>query len=185
MNEFEIKILDFIQQTVGCKAMDFIMPYVSMLGDYGILCIAVSLVLIIIPKTRKTGLQSGLALLIGFILCNLIFKPLIFRVRPYYVNTDFVPIIARLTDGSFPSGHSLALFETATVFAVNDKRFGIPALIAAAAVSFSRLYLYAHYPTDVLAGILLGIAVGFFSIWLVNKGYKIYNEKKLGKEHHI
>ena len=177
MNEFEIKILDFIQQTAGCKALDFLMPIVSVFGDYGIVCIALSLVLIIIPKTRKMGLQSGLALLIGLIVCNIILKPLVFRPRPYFVNTDFVPIVEQLKDGSFPSGHALALFETSTVFMIRDKRFGIPSIIVAFAVAFSRLYLYMHYPSDVLAGTVIGIGIGFLSVWIVNKFCEKYGKK--------
>ncbi|MBQ0084340.1 MAG: phosphatase PAP2 family protein [Clostridiales bacterium] len=176
MNEFEIKILDFIQQTAGCKALDFIMPIVSLLGDYGIVCIALSLLLIIIPKTRKMGIQSGLALFIGLIVCNIILKPLIFRTRPFYIN-DFNVLVERLSDGSFPSGHALSVFETATVFMIRDKRFGIPALVLAFLISFSRLYLYMHYPSDVIAGIIIGTLIGFLSVWIVNKVYEKYVDK--------
>ena len=175
MNAFEIKILDAIQQTFGCKFMDFIMPKISYLGDYGIVCIALSLLFIMIPKTRKMGISSGLALFIGLIVCNLLLKPLVFRVRPYFINTDAVLLVKRLEDGSFPSGHALAVFETATAFMKHDKRFGIPALVLAFLVAFSRLYLYVHYPSDVIAGILLGVIIGLTSCFIIKKLYIKYD----------
>ena len=52
---------------------------------------------------------------------------------------------------------------------LNDKRLGIPATILAILIAFSRLYLYVHYPTDVIVSIFLGIAFAFISTWLAKK----------------
>jgi undecaprenyl-diphosphatase len=77
--------------------------------------------------------------------------------------------VATPHDFSFPSGHTIASFEAATALALHNKKLGIPALILAGLIAFSRLYLYVHYPTDVIVSIFLGIAFAFISTWLVKK----------------
>lgn len=169
MNEFEIKFLDFIQDKLACKFLDFLMPIISLFGDGGIFWIALALLFIIIPKTRKTGITMGCALLLGLIFGNGLLKNLIARTRPYDINTGFNLLVKKLSDYSFPSGHTLASFECASVLMIKHKKLGIPALILAVFIAFSRLYLYVHYPTDVLAGALLGTAFGFLAVFIVNK----------------
>ena len=110
----------------------------------------------------------GVALLCGLIVGNLTLKPLIGRIRPYDLNPGVSLLIDKLHDFSFPSGHTLSSFEGATVLLIRDKRFGIPAMILAAIIALSRLYLYVHYPTDVLAGAVLGITFGILAVSIVN-----------------
>ena len=182
MNVFELKILDFIQEHFKCGFLDWLMPLITKLGDGGIFWIAVAVVLLFTKKYRKTGAMMGVALLLGLLIGNLTLKPLVARVRPYDmpgVRVDL--LVERLSDASFPSGHTLACFEAATVLMINDKRLGIPAMGIAVAVALSRLYLYVHYPTDVLAGAVLGTLFGFAACLIVNRAVKIYNEKRLAK----
>ena len=178
MNHFEAQILDFIREKLSCRFLDFIMPIITRLGDGGIFWICVAIVLICIPKTRKIGFSCALALLIGFLLGNLLLKNIVSRIRPYDLKQDIELLIKRLSDYSFPSGHTLASFEAATVLMIKDKRLGIPALILAILIAFSRIYLYVHYPSDVLAGILFGIAFAFLAVFIVDKIY-IKRETKL------
>lgn len=181
MNDFEINILNFIQDTFACPFLDKVMPIITIFGDKGIFWIAVALILIIIKKTRKTGVMMGAALLLGLIIGNVILKNAIARTRPYDVNTAMQAelLVKALSDFSFPSGHTLASFEAATVLLIRDKRFGIPALVLAVLIALSRLYLYVHYPTDVLAGALLGEFIGIFACYLVDKIYKRFEKKPI------
>lgn len=181
MNDFEINILNFIQDTFACPFLDKVMPIITIFGDKGIFWIAVALILIIIKKTRKTGVMMGAALLLGLIIGNVILKNAIARTRPYDVNTAMQAelLVKALSDFSFPSGHTLASFEAATVLLIRDKRFGIPALVLAVLIALSRLYLYVHYPTDVLAGALLGVFIGIFACYLVDKIYKRFEKKPI------
>ena len=125
--------------------------------------------------------MMGAALLFGFLVGNMTLKPLVGRIRPYDFNTlrEIPLLVERLSDYSFPSGHTLASLEGATVLLIRDKRLGIPAMIAAILVALSRLYLYVHYPTDVLAGALLGILFAFLGVWVVKFVYKKVTKKEL------
>lgn len=177
MNEFELKILDFIRDNLACPFLDAVMPVITLFGEHGIFWIAVALLLIILSKTRKTGISMGIALLMGLIIGNLILKNVVGRIRPYDLNPGIEILVARLSDFSFPSGHTLASFEAATVLFIYNKRLGIPAVTLASLIALSRLYLYVHYPTDVLAGIILGIFIGIFSCYLTDKIYKHFRRK--------
>ena len=169
MNEFEIKILDFIRERLACPFLDAVMPLITSLANGGIIWIIAAILLLIFKKSRKTGFSVALALITGLIIGNLILKNLVGRIRPYEFNEGVEILVARLSDYSFPSGHTLASFEAATVLLIRDKRLGVPALVLAVAIAFSRLYLYVHYPTDVLAGIILGVLIGIFACKTVDK----------------
>ena len=169
MNEFEIKILDFIRERFACPFLDAVIPLITSLANGGIIWIIAAVLLLIFKKSRKTGFSVALALITGLIIGNLILKNLVGRARPYEFNEGVEILVARLSDYSFPSGHTLASFEAATVLLICDKRLGIPALVLAVAIAFSRLYLYVHYPTDVLAGIILGVLIGIFACKTVDK----------------
>lgn len=172
MNNFELGILDFIQQYWGSAFLDFLMPIITALGDGGIFWIALAVILLFFKKTRKTGFTIGAALLIGFIVGNLFLKNVVGRIRPYDLNPNITLLVDKLHDYSFPSGHTLASFEAATAIYLRNKKFGIAALILAFLIAFSRLYLYVHYPTDVLASIILGTAIAFLSYFIINKLYE-------------
>ena len=167
MNVFELGILDFIQETFRCTFLDVFFPIVTKFGDGGIFWIAVSVLLLFFKKTRRTALMMGAALTLGVLIVNLGVKPLVGRIRPYDLNPAVELLVPALSDYSFPSGHTLACFECTTVLMVRDKRFGIPALVLSILVALSRLYLYVHYPSDVLVGLLLGIFFGWCGMKLV------------------
>lgn len=180
---FDLPILDWIAETLHCVFLDFLMPIITVLGNAGIFWIAVAVVLLLIPKYRKIGLGMGVSLIIGLLVCNVTLKPLIARPRPYdYQLSHFGKtvelLIAAPHDFSFPSGHTLASFEGATVLLIGNKKLGIPAMVLACLIAFSRLYLYVHYPTDVLVAVVMGIGFGFLGNWLVNKGYAYFSRRQ-------
>ncbi len=179
LNEFELNILDFIRENIACPILDTIVPIITKLGDGGIFWIITAVVMIIFKNTRKTGLTVGIALLLGFIIGNLILKNAIGRIRPYDLCPNIKLLVPALSDFSFPSGHTLASFEAATVLLIRDKRFGIPAIILASLIALSRLYLYVHYPTDVLAGIILGVTIAILSCKFTDRLYSKFKHKSL------
>ena len=180
---FDLPILEWIAANLYCPLLDVLMPLITLLGDAGIFWIAVAVVLLFIPKYRRIGLSMGAALVIGLLLCNVTLKPLVQRIRPYdYQLQHFGKTISLLIpaqhDFSFPSGHTIASFEAATVLLIHNRKMGIPAIILAVLIAFSRLYLYVHYPTDVLASVVLGIGIAFLGSWLVQKAYERFGRKQ-------
>ncbi len=182
INQFEIGILNFIQDTFSCGFLDFFFKTITKFSDEGIGWIVLAIVLLCFKKTRKTGFCLAAALIIGEILGNQIIKKIFERPRPYTVNPDFTPIIPKLKSFSFPSGHTRCAFECALVIFLNNKKWGTAALIFAGLTGISRNYLYMHYPTDVLAGAALGIIDGFIAFFIVKKIYEYVNQKKLNKK---
>ena len=157
---FDLPILDWIQANLQSGFMDKFMPFITKFGDHGTFWMIVAALLFVFPKTRKTGLGMAIAMILGLIVCNMTLKPLVGRIRPYDLQAELGITIQllgeRMHDFSFPSGHTIASFEAAVVMLKNSKKMGIPAMILAVLISFSRLYLYVHYPTDVITSVILG-----------------------------
>ena len=171
---FDLPILDWIAANLWCPLLDAVMPVITVLGNAGIFWMVITATLLLFKKTRRVGLGMGIAMLMGLLLCNLTLKPLCQRPRPYDYQFDvfnkLIPLlIEQQHDFSFPSGHTIASFEAAGVIALNNKKWGIPALILASLIAFSRLYLYVHYPTDVLVSVLLGLALAFVGNQLAHR----------------
>lgn len=168
LNLAELPILDWIQTYCRNGFLDAVLPFLSILVNKGIICIVLAIVLLSFKKTRKSGIVISIALTIGLIAVNLTLKPLVGRIRPYDMKEGVELLVARLSDASFPSGHTLACFEAsfALLFCKHYK-IAVPALVYSVIVAFSRLYLYVHYPTDVLAGAVLGILFALVAYLIV------------------
>lgn len=160
-------ILDLIQR-LRCPLLDWLMPLYSRLGDHGAICIWLALMLLLFPKTRKIGAALAVALILCLFSGNLLLKPLVARIRPYEANGFSGLLVPPLGDFSFPSGHTFSCVAAAFVLAHYHKKAGAFAWLAAALMAFSRLYLYVHYPSDVLGGLLLGLAAGFIACRLLD-----------------
>lgn len=164
---WEFQFLDAIQTYLKNPFFDAVMPFISSLANGGLIWIVTTLILLLIKRTRRTGFCCAVALIFMLLFGNVFLKPLIARVRPFDVNTAVTLLIAAPTDFSFPSGHTFASFACACCILMDNKKLGIPALILAILIAFSRMYLYVHYPTDILGGILLGIFAAYLGHWIV------------------
>lgn len=162
------EILLQIQQHLRTDMLTPFMKIVTFLGNGGWFWILCAVVLLAVPKTRKTGYAAVLSLIFGVIVTNLLLKNIVARPRPFAEIEALIPLIAKPTDFSFPSGHTTASFAVALVMLrMLPKKFGIPAVVLAALVAFSRLYLGVHYPTDVLTGFVIALVGSMLSVWIV------------------
>ena len=181
---FDLPILDWIAGNLRCSVLDAVIPAITKLGDHGLFWIGLTVLMLLFPRTRKAGVTMALALLTGLLVCNVVMKPLFARMRPYDYQLLFhhrvIPLLIEAEkDFSFPSGHTIASFEAATALFLRHKKLGIPALILACLIAFSRLYLYVHYPTDVLTSVILGIGIAFLSAKLLDEGHRLCRRQGL------
>ncbi|MCI2154355.1 MAG: phosphatase PAP2 family protein [Solobacterium sp.] len=155
----EIQFLNWLQ-SVRVPMMDFLMPLVS---DGIVLFLIAPFILLFRKSTRRTGIIVLIAIVLDIVLCNGILKNLFQRVRPCDVNTAVVLLVPRPTDYSFPSGHTALSFAVVAVLGKSDscRKWRVPAMVLACMIAFSRMYLYLHYPTDILAGIVCGVFCGW------------------------
>ena len=183
---FDLPILDWIQSVMQSDFMDKFMPFITLFGEKGLFWIVLSVLFIIFPKTRKMGLGMGFAMILGLLVCNVTLKPLIARPRPYdfqlsQFGKEISLLIEAQHDFSFPSGHTIACFEASVVMLKNNKWMGIPAFILGILVSFSRMYLYVHYPTDVIVSVILGTLFAFIGDALAGAVAPRLKPRKRGK----
>ena len=157
----ELKILDWIQ-ALHNPVTDVLFVWITRLGNVGMIWILLAAVLLLRRKTRKTGDILAAALVVDVLLCNGLLKHLFHRVRPCDVNTAVSLLVSRPTDYSFPSGHTAASFAAvAALYLAGARRLWKPALVLGILIAFSRLYLYVHYPSDILGGVLVGLFAGW------------------------
>lgn len=156
----EGNMLLWIQQHLRSPLLTPVMRLLSTLGNGGAFWIALTVLLIAFKKTRRTGLYCAAAMLLTFVLVNLMLKPAVGRVRPYELFERLMILVSRPGDASFPSGHSANSMACAwTIFRMAPRKYGVVALVLALLIAFSRLYVGVHFPTDVLAGLLIGAAM--------------------------
>lgn len=174
----EYSILNYIQN-LRTPFLDLLMSSVTRLGDGGVIWIILAIILLFFKKTRKLGISSITALILGTVVFTLILKNIIARERPYSNEEALLNVnqllISPPKDYSFPSGHSMASFATSISILLNNRKIGIFALLLACLIAFSRMYLYVHFPSDVIFGALFGTVTAIFSNFLINK---IINRRK-------
>ena len=159
-------ILLWIQE---CMRNDVLTPFwiaVTTLGNGGLIWLIGSALLLISKKTRKIGIMALVALAFSVLIDNVILKNLVARTRPYEVVPGLTSLIGAQNDFSFPSGHTGSSFAAVVVmYRGLQKNVGVPALVFAFLMGFSRLYVGVHYPSDVISGALIGTAIALFTYW--------------------
>jgi len=165
-------ILDLIQDIISGTISNKIWLFFTYIGNYGLIWIAIDFGLLLYPKTRRVGIICSVALILGLIVTNGLLKNMVARARPYNFG-DVVLLIEEPQDYSFPSGHTTASFALAFVLLMEKLKLNriniyIPILVLATLVGFSRLYLYVHYPTDILASVVIAYFCSIAARYLVN-----------------
>ena len=162
-------VLLWIQEYLRNPILNAIMIFITTLGDKGYIWIAATIALLIPKKTRKIGILSAAALLGSLLINNELIKNLVKRPRPFVTFTDLQIIIPTPSQYSFPSGHTSSSFAAAAVFYRHlPKKLGVSSVVLAGLIGFSRMYVGVHYPTDVLAGVIMGVFLSYLAEYLVN-----------------
>lgn len=161
----------FIQEHIRTALGDLIIPVWSSLGNAGILWIVTALILLCFRKTRRAGALALGGMLINLLVVNGIIKHLAARPRPWLVVDGLVNLLDEKDPNSFPSGHTSAAFAFAAAmcFHLDAKWAKFLAVAAAAFMGWSRLYVAVHFPSDVLAGAIIGTLCGVLATWLYRK----------------
>lgn len=169
------EILYFIQEFLRSEYLNEIFSFITRLGDWGVIWIIISIILLIPKKTRKVGVLSICSLLLCYVANDLIIKKIVARERPFNQFSELIPLIKKPIGFSFPSGHSASSFASAGIlFRYLDKKYGILAIVLAGIIAFSRLYLGVHFPSDVIVGIIMGL----LSSYIISKLEKYISLKR-------
>ena len=167
-----------VLQGLRTQILDAGMLFFTHLGDAGFIWAALTAVLLVFRRTRRVGCVLAAALLVDAVLCNLILKPLVARIRPCDILADVQLLISRPDEFSFPSGHTAASFASVTaLWLAGKKQWALAALPLGVLIAFSRMYLFVHYPTDIIGGVLVGVGCG----WIGAKLVEMFWQKNFAK----
>lgn len=168
-------------QNIRCQFLDgLFVTLTDIVGSYGYLWLAVGALLCVFKKTRKCGFAVLLSYALVFVTGQFVLKDWIARVRPCNIDTAVELLVARPSSYSCPSTHTAWSFAAATAIFMDRKKWGIGAFVLATLIGFSRMYLFVHFPTDVLVGVVLGVAAGIGAVYIVRLISKQI-DKKLGR----
>lgn len=174
---FDFSILNSIRDSMSCAFLDYFAVILSYITTWGLIWIVLGVVLIFFKKTRALGVVLLIALALGFLTGDLLLKHVISRPRPFVMNPGVSLLISPPSGASFPSTHCCFAAAVTTVLLLNGKKLGFVALAATVCIAFSRMYLYVHFPSDVLAGLVLGVICGVAAVVI---GNLLKLEKRLG-----
>lgn len=175
---WEFAFLHFLQE-LHTPWLDQIMTAVTSLANHGEVWVLLALVFCCVPKTRRMGFAMALSIAVGYVAGNLVLKNLIARSRPCWVRPEVPVLVPVPRDYSFPSGHTLVSFEGAVCIWRFERKWGWAALGLALLIAFSRMYLFVHFPTDILGGMVLGTANGYVAAgYLRERGIRQNGKEK-------
>ena len=163
---FDIFVLEYIKENFNGPKIDKIMVGFTMLGELGVFWGVVGLILTLQDKYRNNGAMVFVALFVTTIMGEGIIKNIVKRHRPCEEINEKDMVIKKPLSYSFPSGHTASSFAVAGVLVRCFSIWGIVFLLIASLIAFSRMYLYVHYPTDIVAGITLGLLCSQFTLYM-------------------
>lgn len=181
ITKIDFSILYWIQDNLRNSFMDFVMPLFSNLQDGGLIWISIAVVMLFFKRTRYCGIAVLFAMGIDTLITEYGIKNIVCRVRPCNLVDDVNMLVKKPTSYSFPSNHSASAFAgaVAVMLTIKKKAWTIPAFVFSGIISFSRMYVFVHFPSDVFAGILLGSTVSVLVCYLMKKtGFKALLERK-------
>jgi undecaprenyl-diphosphatase len=172
IQQLDDTLISFVYHNLHTPLLDKIMIFITNLGNSGAIWIALTFLFLMFKQTRKLGILLTFALLLELFICDGVLKNIFARPRPF-TRFDVDLLIPSPHSYSFPSGHTASSFTAAFIIFYYERKIGALALLLAALIGFSRVYLFCHYPSDILGGIILALIISFFTI----KICKLYENK--------
>lgn len=160
----DFSILYAIQQMHSPLLDQLILALTTVMGHYGQIWLVVGVALCIPKKTRSCGVSVLISYVLVYLIGHLGLKDLIARARPCQIDQTVELLVKRPSSYSCPSTHTAWAFAAATAIFMYFKKPGIVVYIIAALIGFSRMYLFVHFPTDVLFGAVLGIVLAVLTV---------------------
>ena len=176
LSQLDGQTLLFVQDHLRFEELNPFMIRFTNLGEFGLIWIIITVLLLIPKKSRRAGICSALALVASLCVTNFFLKNYVARVRPYEVVEGLTSLLGPVGEWSFPSGHASSGFAAAAaIYKSRPKRVGVPCIILAALLAWSRLYVGVHYPSDVIGGAIIGALLGLIVFWIF--GEREYKRK--------
>lgn len=180
--ETEGQLLLWIQENLRQDWLTPIMQVITRFGDGGIFWIGFCILLLGIPKSRRTGIAASLSLALNGLVTNVWLKNIIGRIRPYVRFSELTVLTTIPSDASFPSGHTAASFSVAAgVYMAGWKKTGVVLYVFSALIGFSRLYLGVHFPSDVVGGAIVGVLCAWVIRKIIDRVVKLKKERNKKK----
>ena len=177
LQQMDLSVLLWIQDHLRTDFLNGFWKAITFLGNGGWFWIVLGIALVLFRKTRPVGITVLAALAIGALITNVCLKNWVARVRPYDYSVLIYALVGPEKDFSFPSGHTCSSFAAAFVcWKMLPRKYGAAAMILAALITFSRLYVGVHYPTDVLGGLMIGIVSAIAACHLTGKAASLKNK---------
>lgn len=165
----DLYLFNLINQFAGRWArLDYLGMFLAQYFEYFLLlCLLLFLAVNFKKYWRMVAESVVVAVFTRFVLAEII-RWLWFRPRPF-VSLNFVPLVDQSpAEASFPSGHASFYFALSTIIYCYNKKAGILFYIASFFIAISRIFVGIHWPSDILAGAVLGVLVG----WVLNRVFK-------------
>jgi len=171
IDNFDNYILFIIKKYVHNRYLDIIMPVVTFTGNLGIVWFIIAIALVVDKPYRVIGNSIILTLIIGTIVGEGIVKHIVRRVRPCNKQDNISFLSLKPISYSFPSGHTLSSFAAAEMLSMYFTQYRLLFMSMAFLIALSRLYLYVHYPTDVIAGFIIGVLCSKIIFIMLQEGH--------------
>lgn len=178
----ELAILEFIQ-SIRFPLLDAFFVMYTHLGDLAQIWFFIMIVTALKKETRPIALMAFIALIVEVLTVDISLKPIFMRARPFETYPHDI-LIGIPHGSSFPSGHSGSSFAVAGVYLFTKHRMRFIILGLATLMAFSRLYLFVHYPSDVLVGAAIGLLIARIIVKFGEKPLKnmLQNQTKFHKD---
>lgn len=173
---WELEFLLWIQDFFCFSWLNPVMLGITKLGDMGFVWLVIIAYLAFYKKDRQAAFAMLVALGLTVLVGNVVIKNIVARARPFEVYPYIDLLLTAPKDYSFPSGHTASSFAVAAIIQYFYPKQAKYAWVLACLIAFSRMFLFVHFPTDILGGIVLGLACGYFTMMLHQNGWLMKKE---------